>query len=138
MTTISPYINFNGSCAEAMTYYQQCLGGELILQTIKGSPIETQCPPAMQDQIMHSSLTKDGFCIMASDMTGPAGYTRGNDVSILINCSSEGEINSYYDKISAGGYINDPLKVQFWGAMFADFTDKFGIRWMLIYDKNAH
>jgi PhnB protein len=26
--------------------------------------------------------------------------------------------------------------VQFWGAMFGVFDDKFGIRWMLNYDKN--
>jgi PhnB protein len=29
----------------------------------------------------------------------------------------------------------EPLKEQFWGALFAAFTDKFGVRWMLNFDK---
>ncbi len=137
MTTLSPYINFHGKCREAMTYYQECLGGEIDLKTIKGSPIEAQCPAEMQDQIMHGTLKTKSFTILGSDMTGPAGYIPGNDVAILIDCSSEEEITDFYNKISAGGTIIDPLKIEFWGAMFADLTDKFGIHWMFHYDKNA-
>ncbi len=29
MKDITPYLTFDGSCREAMTFYQQCLGGEL-------------------------------------------------------------------------------------------------------------
>ena len=29
MPTLNPYLTFNGNCREAMTYYKECLGGEL-------------------------------------------------------------------------------------------------------------
>lgn len=136
MTHINAYINFNGSCREAMTFYKECLGAELDLQTIGGSPIEAQCPAGMKDQIMHATLTKGPLLLMGSDMTGPWKVVKGNDMALSLNCSSEEEINTFFSKLSDGGEILDPLKIQFWGAMFGVITDKFGIRWMLNYDKN--
>lgn len=136
MTQINAYITFNGNCREAMDFYKECIGGELSLQTVAGSPMEAQCPAAMKNSILHAELRKDGLLLMASEMTGPGGYTKGNDIALSLNCSSEEEINTFYSKLSAGGQILDPLKLQFWGAMFGVFTDQFGIRWMLNYTIN--
>ncbi len=136
MTTINPYLNFEGNTREAMTFYNDCLGGELTMQTVGGSPAEPYCPAAMKDQILHSSLVKGPLVIMASDMSSSEGITKGNSIALSINCSSEEEINTFFNKLSTGGTIIDPLKEQFWGAIFGVFTDKFGTRWMLNYDKN--
>ena len=138
MTQINAYLNFSGNCREAMEFYKTCLGAELMLQTIGGSPAEAQCPTAMKDQILHSSLTKGSLLLMGSDMVGPEGISKGNNVALSLNCSSEEEINSFFGGLSAGGKVLDPLKVQFWGAIFGVFDDKFGIRWMLNYDKNQN
>ncbi len=137
MTQINAYVGFNGKCHEAMTFYKECLGGELTLQTVESSPIAAQCAAAMQHQILHSTLMKDGvLLLMGSDMVGPAGHLPGNTVALSLNCSSEDEINTFFSKLSQEGKIVDPLKVQFWGAMFGVLTDKFDVNWMLHYDKN--
>ena len=136
MTQISAYLNFNGNCREAMEYYKECLGGELSLQTVAGSPIEAQCPAAMKNQVLHSSLIKNGLLLMGSDMVGPEGFTMGNNIALSVNCSSEEEINTFFSNLSAGGKILDPLKEQFWGAVFGCLTDKFGIRWMFNFEKS--
>jgi PhnB protein len=136
MTQINAYIGFNGDCRKAMEFYKGCIGGELMLQTIGESPISDNCAPAMREGILHSSLTKGPLLLMATDMIGPDGFIKGNNVSLSLNCSSEEEINEFYAKLSVGGKILDPLKVSFWGALFGCFTDKFGIMWMLNYDKN--
>jgi len=73
---------------------------------------------------------------MATDCVAPGGFQHGNNVALSLNCSSEEEINTFYSKLSEGGKIIDSLKQQFWGAIFGVFDDKFGIRWMLNYDKN--
>ena len=96
MTQINAYLNFNRNCREAMTFYQQCLGGELTLQTIEGSPLEDQCPAAMKDQILHASLLKESLVLMASDMTGPDGFINGNTIALSLNCSSEKEIRTFF------------------------------------------
>ena len=136
MTQINAYLNFDGTCREAMTFYKECLGGELTLQTIEGSPFESQCPAAIKHQIMHATLTKGPLLLMGSDMVGPDGFQKGNNISLSLNCSTEEEINRFFTALSAGGKILEPLKDQFWGAIFGCVTDKFGIRWMLNFDKN--
>jgi PhnB protein len=136
MTQINAYVGFNGTCREAMTFYKDCLGGELMFQTIAGSPIENQFPEGMKDQILHSSLTRKGtLMLMATDCAAP-GSIQGNNIALSLNCSSEEEINEFYSKLSEDGKIIDALKQQFWGALFGVFDDKFGVRWMLNYDKN--
>jgi PhnB protein len=136
MTQINAYLNFNGNCREAMGFYQECLGGELNLQAVEGTPMESQCPAALKHHILHSSLTKNGLLLMGSDMTGPEGYIKGNTMSLSLNCSSEEEINTFFTNLSAGGQVIHPLVEQFWGAIFGVLTDKYGVRWMFNYDKN--
>lgn len=134
MNSINPYIGFNGKCREAMTFYQECLGGELELQQVAGSPMEQSWTGAM-DQVFHSSLTINGVQIlMGSDMTDQAGYIKGTNIALAMGCSNEEEIQTLFARLQEGGRVYHPLKQEFWGALFASLEDKFGNRWMLNYD----
>jgi len=135
MTQINAYLNFNGNCREVMTFYQACLGGDLILQTIADAPFASQMPAEVQQNILHSSLTKGNLVLMGSDMLG-AELQQGNSISLSITCSSDEEINTFFANLSAGGKVRDPLAMMFWGAKFGALTDKFGLNWILNYDKN--
>jgi PhnB protein len=134
MTQISAYIHFNGKCREAMTFYRDCIGGDLDFQTIGESPIAAQCPAGMQGQILHSLLTKGPLLLMGSDMA-PEGSVQGNNIALSLNCTSELEIEECFATLSEGGTVYSPLKKEFWGATFGVFADKFGVRWMLNYDE---
>ncbi len=136
MKQLIPYLNFNGNCRDAMSFYQTCLGGELEIQTIAESPIAVQCSPGIQENIMHSTLTQGEFQLMASDMPTPGGYRFGTNFSLNINCSSEVEINTLFQKLSADGKIIMPVRQEFWGALFGAIEDKYGIRWQFHFDKN--
>ncbi len=133
MMRIRAYLTFNGNCREAMTFYKQTLGGELMLQPIADSPMAHRMPEKMKDRILHSSLTKDGFVLMASDMVGDDGLLNGNSVSLMLDCGSEDEIRDSYAKLSDGGERTHPLETTFWGALFGNVKDKFGIYWLLHY-----
>lgn len=135
MTQINAYLNFNGLTRDAMTFYKDCLGGELVMQKIGESPMAAQMPSEMAPQILHSSLTNNAIILMASDCMGPATVT-GNNIALCINCSSDEEINSFFNNLAAGGKINEPLQQSFWGATFGSLTDKFGIHWMFNFTKN--
>ena len=41
---LTPYLLFDGNCAEAMTFYKACLGGELTITTLGDSPMKGQFP----------------------------------------------------------------------------------------------
>jgi PhnB protein len=137
MMQINAYLTFNGNCLEAMTFYKECLGGELSLQTIGESPMADKMPPQMKQSILHSTLIKDGsILLMASDMVSEKGLIKGNSVSLILDCSSEKEIKNCYEKLASGGRPDHPLENTFWGALFGDLTDKFGNHWLLNFTKD--
>ena len=135
MTHINAYLNFNGQTRDAMKFYQECLGGDLVMQKISESPMAARMPSEMGAKILHSSLTKNNLILMASDMMGN-NIVKGNSISLCVICSSDEEINSFFSKLSAGGTVVEPLHQSFWGATFGSLTDKFGITWIFNHSKN--
>jgi len=136
MTQINSYLTFSGNCREAMTFYKECLGGELNFQTVDGSPMAEKLPQRMKDCILHATLTNENLILMGSDMVAEKGLTKGNAISLMLNCSSEAEIRNKYASLSAGGDATHPLEDTFWGAVFGDLTDRFGNHWLLHFDKS--
>jgi PhnB protein len=131
MATLNAYINFDGKTREAMTFYRECLGGELNFMTVAGSPIEEHMPADAKDRIVHSTLTGEGHLLMASDMVGPTGLTQGNNMALMLSCRDEAELRSLFDKLSVGGEADYPPAPAFWGGFFAHFTDRFGVIWAI-------
>lgn len=137
MTQIIAYLTFDGNCAEAMNFYKECIGGELMINTVGDTPMEGECGAANPGAVMHAQLSRGSLQLMASDMMGATELIRGNATALSLNCSSEDEIRTLFDGLSVGGSDISPLKVEFWGALFGMFTDKFGIRWLLNFDQNT-
>jgi PhnB protein len=133
-TQITPYLNFNGKCREAMTFYQACVGGELMLQKVSESPMAAQMPSEAGQQILHSLLTSGDVVLMGSDMMG-ANTISGNTVMLCFNCNSDDEVSNYFNRLAHGGQIKTPLHQTFWGATYGELTDKFGMDWMFNYSK---
>ena len=135
MATLNPYLTFNGNCKEAMNFYKDVLGGELNLMTVGESPMAGQMPPKFKDSILHSSLKTGELEIMATDMN-PVALIQGNDVHMCLVCTSETEIHSLFEKLSAGGKVMQPLNAMFFG-LIGTLTDKFGKSWILEMNKPA-
>jgi len=131
MAQITAYLTFNGNCREAMAFYKDCLGGELFLQTVGSSPMADKMPLHMKESILHSTLRHDGLVIMASDMCSDKGVVKGTNVTLCLNGTSEEEARQRYHQLSTGGEATHPLEHTFWGALFGELTDPFGIQWMI-------
>lgn len=135
MAQLNPYLNFDRNCREAMTFYRDCLGGELVLQTVSEMPaMAAQMPPEYADLILHSTLKSGDIQLMASDLNREK-QVEGNTVHLCINCDSEDELTAFFSKLSAGGTIIDPLADMPWGARFGSFIDKFGKSWIFNWQK---
>ena len=135
MTQISAYLHFKGNCREAMTFYKECLGGELSMQAIGEMAGGDNAPVEMQKNIVHAYLAKGSMVLQGSDMAGPEGLIKGNTVSLALDCESEEEIQTFFTNLSAGGQVGDPLHIEFWDGTFGTLTDKYGHDWMLNYSK---
>ncbi len=133
MSSIHSYLTFGGNCREAMQFYKSCLGGRLHLRTIGESPLSEKMPAKMKDCILHATLKKRGLILMGTDMTSDKGLTKGNAVSLMLNCGSVREIKACYKKLSEGGQATHPLETTFFGAVIGNLVDRFGNNWVLHY-----
>ncbi|MDO3383627.1 VOC family protein [Gilvimarinus algae] len=131
---VNPYVFYDGDCAEAFTFYSQCLGlpVEAMMRygdTPGGSPVEA----SWDDKIMHACINIGESMLMASDAP-PGNYHPPQGISVALQVDSVAEAESAYTKLSAGGEIHMPLEKTFWAERFGLFTDKFGIKWMVNCD----
>jgi len=125
---MNPYIMFKDTAREAMEFYKAAFGGKLTMSTFKEA--HASSGPEMDDKIMHAILEADnGIVLMASDSA--EGNRDKARVSISLSGDNEPELRGYWDKLAAGGAIEQPLTAAPWGDTFGMFTDKFGIHWLL-------
>lgn len=127
---LNPYLSFEDNTREAMEFYKSVFGGELTSMTFAdgGMPLDN---PAEKGKIMHAQLeTPAGFTLMASDMPESMGTPMGNG-TISLSGDNDAELRGYWQKLSAGGQINQPLEKAPWGDSFGMLVDKFGTAWMV-------
>ncbi len=117
-----------------MNFYKSCFGGELQNMKVKDSPMAKDMPADKQEYLMHSMLKSDSASFIGMDMMRDKA-TVGDNVGLSMDCDSEEQIKNFFSKLSEGGEIFMPLEVQFWGGLFGVFTDKYGVEWMLNYQK---
>jgi len=124
------YVSFGGNCEEAINFYKEAIGAEVMMISKMGdSPMEV--PPTLKDKIMHARLQIGENVLYMSDTFDPSALVQGNNVSLSIQIDDTAKLEKLFKDLSAGGTIKMPLEDTFWGARFGMFTDKFGIHWML-------
>ena len=132
MINLSPYILFNGDCAEAMKFYQTCLGGELSITTVGESPVKNQMPTNSHGKVVNARLHNAYFGLSASDWLHPTrSPVKGNTVCVYVNGGTYEELREIFTKLSQGAdqSLLDPLQSLFFGT-YGALTDKYGVRWM--------
>ena len=133
MTSINPYLNFDGKTEEAFLFYKSVFGGEFTnLSKYSDMPPGTGVMnDADKNRVMHVSLPIGNTILMGSDCPPSMNVTVGNNVQISINLDSREETKRVFDALAIEGTIKMPLADAFWGAYFGMLTDKFGVNWML-------
>lgn len=127
---LSPYLNFNGDTEEAMNFYKSVLGGELQLSRFSDMH-DPSVPEDYQNKIIHATLTTDVLSFMASDTPPGKSVTFGDSVHLSLAGTDEALLTKFFNGLSEGGEVTMPLAKQFWGDTYGQFTDKFGIHWMV-------
>jgi PhnB protein len=133
MKEIITYLNFDGNCREAMTFYGKCLDAQLELTPF--SAMQPNLPKEAQDRIMHARLIKGSTAIlMASDIMPGMPFQPGTNFSVSVHCDSVPEIERFFGALGEKGAVTMPLQDTPWGARFGMLKDRFGIHWMFNFD----
>lgn len=130
MTTLAPYLLFEGTCRQAMEFYRSCFGGELILTLVKDTPAKERMPGSHHDKVLNARLRGSNVDISASDWLRPDRTpVRGNTTCLYLSGGTFQELKSLFGKLADGGEVTDPLSQQFFGT-YGALNDRFGVRWM--------
>jgi PhnB protein len=130
MTTVTPYLLFDGNCKPAMEFYKSCLGGELTQMKVGDSPAKEFLPPNQHEKTVNARLKSGSIDISASDWLRPDRERfSGNAVCLYLSAPSPGELRVLFERLSEGAVVTDPLKQMFFGT-YGALNDKFGVRWM--------
>jgi PhnB protein len=141
MTTINPWINFNGNAEEAFTFYKSIFGGEFtkIIRFKDLASAEFPVSDIEADKIMRIALPIGKNCeLFANDVPSLMGTTNENEnrSKILVNTETKEEADSLFTGLSEGGQIDAPMQEGAWGTYFGMLRDKYGIEWMVEFSSD--
>jgi len=137
---VQAYLMFNGSCEEAVRFYQQALGAKLEMMMrfdeAPDPPPPGMLPPGAEKKVMHSSFRIGDTVVMASDgmsLDGP----RFHGFSLSIVVPDEAQADRVFSALTEGGKVTMPLGRTFWSPRFGMLEDRFGVSWMVNVEQEA-
>ena len=134
---IDVYINFNGNCREAVTFYAQVFGAEQPhIMSFGDTPPDPAfpLPEEAKDLVMHARLNINGSTVMFSDVFPGMPFIVGNNISLSIVTKDIDEVKSLFNKLKEGGKVGMELQETFWSKCYGSVIDQFGIEWQFNYD----
>lgn len=138
MLKATPFLLFDGNCAEAMAFYHECLGGELTLTKLGDTPMKNQFPPEKHGRIINAYLKSGEIDISATDWMASPEFdpVQGNTFAIFVTGKDYNELKPIFDKLKDGDHnkrLQELHEMPF--GVFGQFYDKYGIQWIFKGDK---
>ncbi|MER5302547.1 MULTISPECIES: VOC family protein [Streptomyces] len=125
------HLNFRGDARAALTFYQSVFGGEAVMVTYKDAGNVQE--PSEADQVMWGQVAAgNGFRVMAYDVPSRLPWNRGeNAFFISLRGETPEEITAYWEKLSDGATVLQPLGPAQWAPLYGMLKDRFGVTWVL-------
>ena len=128
---LTPYLNFNGTCADAFKFYAQTLNGKIVfMQTHGDSPAKDFVGPDWQDKVMHARVEFGNTALMGTDAP-EMHYRKPQGMTVSISVSSLDEARRIFQSLAQDGRITMPFAKTFWSSGWGALIDRFGIPWMV-------
>jgi PhnB protein len=129
----TPFLLFDGNCAEAMTFYHRCLGGELTLTRLGDTPMKDMFPPEKHNRLINAHLKSGAIEILATDwMASPAFEPiQGNTYAIFVIGGAYEELQTVFDKLKEGASkdrLQELHDLPF--GTYGQFYDQYGVQWI--------
>ncbi len=136
---INLFINFNGTCRDAVTFYAAAFETKpprfMTFGDMPSDPAHP-VPEAERDKILYTELTIAGSRLQFSDVLSGVPYLVGNNMSLTVVTSDEAQLRAWFARLSEGGEVPMPLGKTEWSDCYGLVVDKFGLAWQLSLQKS--
>jgi predicted 3-demethylubiquinone-9 3-methyltransferase (glyoxalase superfamily) len=113
---ITPFLWFDQQAEEAATFYTSIFSNSKIIKVVRHG--EAGPGPAGSAMVVEFQLEGQSFV----GLNGGPHFKFTEAISFVVNCQSQEEVDSYWDRLAAGG-----TQVQCgW------LKDKFGLSWQIV------
>jgi PhnB protein len=133
MLRATPFLLFDGNCAEAMSFYQKSLGGDLTLTKLGDTPMKDSFPLEKHGHIINAYLKSGSIEISATDWMASPEFDpiQGNMSAIFVTGHTYDELKTIFDNLkdeNNNSRLQELHKMPF--GIYGQFYDKYGVQWI--------
>lgn len=136
----TPFIMLDGHANEAIRFYEQALGAQVVFkQTFGEIPEEdntSSMPEDMKERIAHSVMVVGGSELFVSDSEPGQLLERGDQVNICLTLKEVSEAERIYQALRAEGQVLLPLQPLYFSPAYGMITDRFGVTFQIFTERS--
>lgn len=115
---------------EALDFYRGIFGGSVLAFTY--GQFGREDGPA--EAIAHGQLTGPVSLFVSDAAPGEPTLDMSGLSLALLGTVDAHTLTAWFDGLSVGGMVHDPLAVRPWGDTDGQVTDRFGVRWLIGFE----
>lgn len=131
MIRLTPFLLFDGNCAEAMEFYHSCFGGDLTVTRLGETPMKAQFAEAQHKRVVNAVLKSDAVEFSATDWLHPTRRPQqGNTTAIYVTGDRYDELLPVFNKLREGAdatLLVELREMPF--GIYGRLTDRYGVEW---------
>lgn len=131
---VHPYLRTNGDGKEAVRFYEEALGAEVLnFQTYEDLPEnpEFTIPEEVKSLLLHAQLKVGNTYLMVSDNYPGEPYQIGTQLDVALLLNDVEKSKAAFEKLKDGGEVIMPLQETPWSASYGQVKDKYSVTWQI-------
>ncbi len=129
------YLNYGGNSEQAFRFYEQHLGGKVVMLMRHGEqPNAQNVSPDLKGKVLHARLALGDTEVWAADVQ-PDRFEPMRSAYLSLTTESSEEAERVYALLTDGGQIFMRMEETFFAHRFAMLRDKFGTSWMILHER---
>lgn len=129
---LSPYLTFDGTAREAITFYGDVFGSDIqMMQTFGEMPAQDWVNDGNKDRLAHARIDIGDAQLMVSDSAGFEPFAGHAGHAINVSLADLDAARTLFDRLAEGGTVTMPFAETFWAKGFGTCRDRFGVSWMV-------
>ncbi len=128
---ITPHVNFRGQARDALAFYADALGGELVVVTYADAHAVQD--PAEADQVMWGQVVApSGARVMAYDVPRATPHDVGMiPFFVSLRGDEADDVRAAWAALCVGATVVQELGPAGWAPLYGMLRDRFGVTWVL-------